>query len=157
MAGGYGQFPQGMLCCCSVTQPSSTLCDHMDCSMAGFPVLHHLLVFAHTHVHWIGDAIQPSHSLLPPSPPAINLSQHQILFQWVSSSHQMAKDWSFNISPFNEYWGLISFRIDLTLRVWSPCCPRDSQESSLTPQFKSINSLALSLVHGPTLTSIHDY
>ena len=67
-----------------------------------------------THVHWVGDAIQPSHPLSSPSPPAPNLSQHQGLFQWVSSSHQMAKYWSFsfNISPSNEHPGLISFRID---------------------------------------------
>ena len=66
-----------------------------------------------THVHWIGDAIQPSHPLSPPSP-ALNLSQHEGLFQWVSSSHQVAKYWSFSfsISPSNEYSGLISFRID---------------------------------------------
>ena len=59
---------------------------------------------------------------------------------------------SFNISPSNEYSGLISFRMD-----WSPCSPRDSQESSPTPQFRSINSLALSFLYSPTLTSIHDY
>ena len=58
----------------------------MDCSTPGFPVLHHLLEFAQTHVHWVSDAIQPSHPLLPPSPPALNLSQHQGLFQWVDSA-----------------------------------------------------------------------
>ena len=88
-----------------------TLCNPMDCSTASFPVLHHLPEFAQTYVHGIGDAIQPSHPLLPPSPPALNLSQHQGLFQWVRSSHQVA-NWSFSISPCNEYSGLISFRID---------------------------------------------
>ena len=68
-----------------------TLCDPMDCSTQGFPVLHHLPEFAQTHVCWVSDAIQPSHPLLPPSPPALNLSQFQGLFQWVSSSHQVAK------------------------------------------------------------------
>ena len=62
-----------------------------DCSMPGFPVHHQLPELAQTHVHWVSDAIQPSHPLLSPSPPAFNLSQHQGLFQWVSSSHQVAK------------------------------------------------------------------
>ena len=77
-------------------------------------VLHHLLEFAQTHGHWISGAIQPSHPLLPLSP-ALNLSQHQYLYQWVSSWHQVAKvlELSFLISPSNEYSGLISFRIDL--------------------------------------------
>ena len=85
----------------------------MDCSMPGFPILHYLPEFAQTPVHWVSDAIQPSHLLSSTSPPAFNLSQHQGLFQWVSSSHQMAKYWSFSfsISPSNEYSGLISFRI----------------------------------------------
>ena len=67
------------------------LCDHMDCSTPGFPVPHQLPELTQTHVHWVGDAIQPSHPLSSPSPPAFNLSQHQDLFQWVSSSHQVAK------------------------------------------------------------------
>ena len=69
---------------------------------------------AQTHVHWVGNAIQPSHPLSSPSTPALNLSQHQELFQWVGSLHQMAKvlDFSFSISPSNKYSGLISFRID---------------------------------------------
>ena len=102
-------------CCCSVSQLCPTLCDPMDCSTPGLPVHHHLPEFAQTHVHWVGDAIQPSHPLLSPSPLAFNLPQHQGLFQWVSSSHQMAKKYwsfSFSISPSNEYSGLISFRID---------------------------------------------
>ena len=86
----------------------------MDCSTPGLPVLHHLLELTQTHVHWVGDAIQPSHPLLSPSPPAFNLSQHLGLFQWVSSSIRWPKYWSFSfsISPFNEYSGLISFRMD---------------------------------------------
>ena len=63
----------------------------MDYSMSGFPVLHYLLEFTQTHVHYVGDAIHPSHSLLLSSPPALNLSQHQGLFQWVGSLHQEAK------------------------------------------------------------------
>ena len=91
------------------------LCDPMDCSVPGFPVHHQLLEFAHTHVHWVSDAIQPSQPLSSPSP-AFSFSQHQGLFKWVSSSHQVAKVlyWSFSlsISPSNEYLGLISFSID---------------------------------------------
>ena len=84
----------------------------MDCSSPGFPVLHYLLEFAQTHVHSVGDAIKLSHPLSHPSPPALNLSQHQDLFQWVSPSHQAAKYWSFSISPSSEYSSLISCRID---------------------------------------------
>ena len=86
----------------------------MDCSMPGFPVHHQLPELTQTQVHWVGDAIQPSHPLLSPSPPAFNLSQHQGIFKWVSSSYQVAKYWgvSFSISPYNEYLGLISFIID---------------------------------------------
>ena len=68
----------------SVAQSCPTLCDPMDCSTPSFPVHHQPLELAQTHVHWVGDAIQPSHPLSPPSPPAFNLSQHQSLFQWVS-------------------------------------------------------------------------
>ena len=83
--------------------------------MPGFPVLHDLLEFAQIHVHWVGDATQPSHLLSPSFPPALNLYQHQGLSQWVSSLHHVAKvlEFRFSISPSNEYSGLISFRIDL--------------------------------------------
>ena len=76
------------LCCCSVAQLYPTLCDPMDCSTPGFPVLHHLPEFAQTQVHWVDYAIQPSHSLSPPYPPALSLSQHQSLFpmSWVFTS-----------------------------------------------------------------------
>ena len=75
----------------SVAQSRPTLCDPMDCSTPGFPVHHQLPEYTQTHVHWVGDAIQPFHPLSSLSPPALNLSQHQGLFQWVSSSHQVAK------------------------------------------------------------------
>ena len=83
-------------------------------AMPGSPVLHYLPEFAQIHVHWFSDAILPSHTLLPSSPFVFDLSQHQGLFQWVSSSHQVAKNWSFifSISPSNECSGLLSFRID---------------------------------------------
>ena len=67
-------------CCCSITQSCPALCNPMDCNSPGFPVLHQLLEFAQTHVYWVNDAIQPSHPLLPLSPPALNLSQHQGFF-----------------------------------------------------------------------------
>ena len=97
--------------CCSGRKWCLTLCDPMDCSTPGFPVLHCLPEFTQSHIHWVADAIQRSHLLSLPSPPAFNLSQHQALFQWVGS---LPKDWSFsfNISPSNEYSRLISFRID---------------------------------------------
>ena len=86
----------------------------MDCSTPGLPVHHQLPEFTQTHVHRVGDAIQPSHPLLSPSLPAPNPSQHQGLIRWVSSLHQVAKvlEYSFSISPSNEHPGLISFRMD---------------------------------------------
>ena len=95
----------------SVTQSCPTLCNPMDYSTPCLPV-HELPEFTQTHVLWVSDAIQPSHPLPSPFPPAFNLSQHQGLFQWAGSSQQVAKFWSFSISPSNEYSGLISFRMD---------------------------------------------
>ena len=98
----------------SVIQSCPTLCDPMNCSTPGFPVHHQIPDLTQTHVHWVGNAIQPSHYLLSPSPPAFSLSQHQGLFQWVSSSHQVAKvlEFQLHISSSNEYSGFISRRID---------------------------------------------
>ena len=86
----------------------------MDCSTPGFPVHHQLLEFSQTHVHWVGDAIQPSYPLSSPSPPAFNLSQHQDLFQWVSSSHQVAKGLELQLQNQSFQWifRLISFRMN---------------------------------------------
>ena len=86
----------------------------MDYSPPGFPVLHYLQEFAQTHVHWVDDTIQPYNPLSPSSPPALNISQHQGLFQWVSSLHQVAKVWSFSfsISSSDESSRLISFMVD---------------------------------------------
>ena len=81
----------------SVSQSCLTLCDLMDCSMPGFPVHHQLPELTWTHVHWVGDAIQQSHPLSSPSPPAFNLAQHRGLFQWGSSSHQVAKGLEFQL------------------------------------------------------------
>jgi len=88
------------------------LCDPTDCSTPSFQVLHYLLEFAQTHVHWVDDAIQLPHLLSVPSPPALNLSQHQGLFQWVSSLPQVAKNFSFSIKvlPLNiERWFSLGF------------------------------------------------
>ena len=137
----------------SVAQLCPTLWDPMNCSMPGLPVHHQLLEFTQTHVHWVGDAIQPSHPLSSPSPPALSLSQHQDFFKWVSSSHQVARVLEFQLQHQSFQW---TPRTDLhDGLVGSPCSPRDSQESSPTPQSKSINS-ALSFLCNPTLTSVRD-
>ena len=81
----------------SVAQSCPTLWDPMNCSTPGLPVHHHLPEFTQTHVHWVSDAIQPSHALSSPSPPALNPSQHQSLFQWVNSSHEVAKVLEFQL------------------------------------------------------------
>ena len=123
----------------------------VDCSIRGFPVLHYLQEFAQTHVHRV---VMPSNQLtlccppflMPSVVPSIRVFSIESAL-WI----RWPKYWSFSlsISPSNEYSGLISFRIDW----FDPCCPRDSQESYLVPQFESINSLALSLSYGPTLRS----
>ena len=97
-----------------LNKSSLTLCDPMDRSMPGFPVLHYLPAFVQTHVCQVDDTVQPFHSLSPPSPPALNLSQHQGLFQELVLLIRWPKYWSFSfsISPYNEYPGLISFRMD---------------------------------------------
>ena len=139
----------------SDTQSCPTLCDPMNRSTPGLPVHHQLPEFTPTHVHLVGDAIQPSHPLSSPSPPAHKPSQHQSLFQWVNTSHEVAKVLEFQLQHHSFQRNP---RADLQNGlVGSPCSPKDSQESSPTPQFKSINSSALSLLHSPTLTSIQDH
>ena len=129
----------------SVAQSCPTPCDPMNCSMPGFPVHHQLPEFTQTHVHPVGDATQPSHPLSSSSPPALNPSQHQSLFQWVNSLHEVAKVLEFQLQhqSFQR-----TPRADLLQNglVGTPCSPRDSQESSPTPQFKSINSSVLSFL-----------
>ena len=98
---------QTFLCCCSVTKSCLILCDPMDYSTQGFPVLHHLPEFAQTHVHRVGDVIQPSHSLFLPFPPALNLSQHQGLSQWAFTSGGQSMELQFQHQSF-----LWIFRVD---------------------------------------------
>ena len=138
---------------CSIVSDSLWL--HGLHSTQGFPVHHQLLELAQTHFHWVGDAIQPSHPLSSPSPPAFNLSQHQGVFQWVSSLHQVAKVLQFLLQ--NQFFQWI-FRTDFIYSWlgWCLCSPRNSQEYSPIPQFRNIHSLVISFLYGPTLTSIPD-
>ena len=114
----------------------------MDCSTLGFPVHHQLPELAQTHIHQVGDAIQPSHPLLSPSPPAFSLSQNHGLFQWVSSSYQVAKVLAFQLQHQSLQWmfRLISFRID-----WFDLLA--VQRILSITKFESTSSLALSLLY----------
>ena len=110
-------YQQWIIQFCSVRFSHSVVSDFLrphELQQPGLPVHHHLPEFTQTLVHWISDAIQPSHPLSSTSPPAPNPSQHQSLFQWVKSSHEVAKvlEFQLNISPSNEHPGLISFRMD---------------------------------------------
>ena len=113
---------ESICCCSSVAKSCLTLYDPMDPSTLDFPVLHYLLEFAQTHVHWVGDAIQPSHPLFPPSSPAPSLSQHQGLFQWVSSYHQVAKVLEHQLQHQFFQWII---RVDFPMlpqqEVWEEC------------------------------------
>ena len=139
----------------SVAQSCPTLCEPMNCSTPGLPVHHQLPKFTQTHVHRVSDAIQPSHPLsrllfLSPIPPSIRVFSNEstLCMRW-------PKYWTFNfnISPFNEHPGLVSFRMD-----WLDLLAvQGTQESSPTPQFKSVSSSALSFLYSPSLTSIHDH
>ena len=133
-----------------------TLCDPMDFSTLDCTVLHHLLEFAQIHVPWVSDAIQPSHSLLPPSPFAFNLFQHQGLFLmsqvFKSDDQSTGTSASASILPMNiQGW----FPLGLTGSIYLKSKGLSRVFSST--QFESISSSALSLLYGPTLTSVHDY
>ena len=140
------------VCCCSLAKSCLTLCNPMERSMPGLPIPHHLLEFTQIHVHWIGDAIQPSILycllLLPSIFSSIKVfSNDSVLCIW------WPKNWnfSFSFSPSNEYSGLISFRMD-----WLELLAVQGTFKSPTPQFKSIKSSVLSFLYSPTLISIHD-
>ena len=139
----------------SVAQSCLTLCKPMDCSTPGLPVHHQLPEFTQTHVHWVGDAIRPPHPLLSPSPPTFNLSQHQGLFKWVGSSHQVAKVLEFQLQhqSFQEHPGLISFRMD-----WLDLLAVQETLKSLLQHHGSKASILLrSAFFIVQLTSIHDH
>ena len=139
---------------CSVTKSRPTLCDSMHCSRDRLLCLLLSPGACSNSSHWVGDAIQPSHPLTSPSPTAFNLSQHQGLFKWISSSHQVAEvlEFRFSISP----WMNIQDWFPLGWTGWISLQSKGLGESSPTPWFKSINSV-LSFRHSPTLTSIYDY
>ena len=139
------------------TQSCPTVCDPMDYSMTGLHVHHQLPEFIQTHVHWVCDAIQPSHPLSSPSPPAFSLSQYEDLFKWVSSSHQVVKVLEFQLQHklkySNEYSGLISFSID-----WLDLFAVQGNLKILLQHHSSKASiLCCSAFFKVQLTSIHDY
>ena len=137
--------------CCSVAQLCLTLCDPKDCSIPGLPVSHHLLEFAQVHVHCASDATQTSHPLMPSSPSAFNLSQHQRLFQWVICSYQMTKilELQFHHQFSSEYSELISLKIDGLIFLLS---------KGLSGVFSSTTvQKTFCLLYGPALTTIHDH
>ena len=152
----HGRTWNWTMICVVVHSIMSDSLQPMDCSMPGFLVFHHFPEFTQAHVHRVSDAIQPSNTLSSPPSPIFYLSQHQGLFKGVSSSRQVAKVLEFQLQRQSFQW---IFRTDILQDglIGSPCSPRDSQESSPTPQFKSISSLVLSFLYSPTLTSIHDY
>ena len=139
----------------SVAQSCLTLCDPMNRSLPGLPVHHQLPEFKQTHVHRVGYAIQPSHPLSSPSPLAPNPSQHHSLFQWVNSSHEWPKYWSFSFSiiPSKEIPGLISFRMDCWISLQSKGLSRVFSNTTVQKH----HSLVLSFLYSPTLTSLQDY
>ena len=130
-----------------------TLYDPIDCSTPSFPILHHLPELASAHVHWVGDDIQLSCPLSSPYPPPSIFPSTRVFSNESALHIRWLKYWSCIISPANEYSGLVSFRIDW----FDLLAVQGTLEFSPTPHFKSINSSMLSLLYGPTLTSIHDY
>ena len=129
--------------CCSVTVPSDSLWPYR-LHTPGFLVFHHLPEFAQTHVPWVGDALQPSHPLLPFTPPALNLSQHPVFFNELALCIRRPKDWSFSLSITlsNAYSGLISFRIDW----FDLLAVQGLSKIFAAPQFESISSSAFVMV-----------
>ena len=126
-----------------VAQSCPTLCNPMNCSTPGFPVHHQLLELTQTHVYQVGDTIQPSHPLSSPFPPAFNLSQHQGLFQWVSSLHQVAKVLEFQLQHQSFQW---IFRTDFFRIDWLDIIVVQGTLKSLLQQYNSKASILLSSV-----------
>ena len=143
--GGMNRWStEDFCCCCSVVSSVSLFVTPWTAELQA--TLSYTVSWSLTsHVHWVSDAIQPTHPLLPPSPPGLSLSQQQGWFQWVSSLHQVAKVLALPLQHQSFQWKFwTDFFYDWL--VWSPCSPRDSQESYPTPQFKSIHFLVLSLL-----------
>ena len=139
----------------SVAQSCLTLCDLMDCRMPGLLVHRQLPEFTQTRVHWVGDAIQPSHPLSSPSPSTFNLSQHHCLFQmsqcFASGGQRIGVSASASVLPMNtQDWFPLGWTGLISLQS------KGLFESLPASQFESVNSLALSFFYSPTLTSIHD-
>ena len=131
-----------------------TLCNPIDCSTPGFPVHHQLLELTQTHVHQDSDAIKPSHPLSSPSPPVFSLSQHQGLFQWVSSSGGKSTGVSASASvlPMNtQGWSPLGWT------AWISLQSKELSRVFFNTRVQSINSAVLSFLYSPTLTSIHDH
>ena len=135
----------------SVSQSCPTLCNSMDCSTSGFPVHHQLLEVTQTHVHQVCDAIQPSHPLSSPSPPAFSLSQHQGFFQSVSSSHQVAKVLELQLQHQSFQW------FPLGWTGWICLLSKGLWRVFSNTMVQTVNSTSLSFLYSPTLTSIHDH
>ena len=136
----------------SVTQLCPTLCNPKNRSTPGLPVHHQLPEFTQTHVHWVGDAIKPSHPLSSTSSPAFNLFQHPVSQFFTSSSQSIEVSASASVLPMN-----IQNCFPLGWTGWISLRSKGLSRSSPTPQFKSINSSVLSFLYSPTLTSIYDY
>ena len=136
---------------CSVVQSILTVCDPMDRSMPGFPVLHQLPEFAQTHVHWVSDAIQPTHPLLPLLLLPLTFPSSRIFSSELALHIRGLKYWSFSLIFSSEYSELISFRID-----WSDL-PRDTQESSQHHSLKVSILCHSAFFYCPSLTSVLDY
>ena len=134
---------------------SPTLCSPTDCSMPDWCVLHYLPEFAQALVYWVGNAIQPSHLLSSPLPPAFNLSQHQGLSNELALHIRWPKyrSFSYSINPSNEYSGLLSLGLTVSISLQS----NGFLEVFSNTTFQKHQSLALSFLYSPTLTSIHDY
>ena len=117
----------------------------MDCRIPSSPILHYLLEFVQIHVYWVGDAIQPSHPLPSPSPPAFNLSQHRGLFQWVGSSCQVARVLELQLQHQSFQW---IFRVDFLNKIENDTCPTLKHSSSLTGYRKLLRQSQLKCCEG---------
>ena len=132
----------------SVAQSCLTLCNPMDCSTPGFPVHPQLQELAQTHVHRVSDAIQPSHPLSPSSPPALNLSQHQGLFQWVGSSPQVAKVLEFQLQHQSFQWIFSRHNMGLCVCMCSVAqlCPVLCNPMDYSPPDSSVHGIILARI-----------